>query len=249
MLEAAGFTIAEKITLGRKIAVSRRGAYLMREDGAYSRPGYFAPANVTSTLLVAMKGDVQARLRRDGSDSDGFDRGWASRYIKSLWMLKPPVVTGRRRDRTGHPCPQDLDVARAIVRFYSVQSDLVLDPFAGSGTTGIAAVSEGRSAALIEREGYFCSLMRERMETIRGVTIEQLGKKHRLIVPGAQLFLPLVTPELRGQIDAAAYGGNGAPTTRHKEMARAISEMIDLHVPASLVSVFLRGERAHYARD
>jgi len=246
MLEACGLRIAEKIVLGRKIAVSRRGAQLMRTDGTGARPGYFAPANVTSTLVVAMKGEPQARLRRDGRRGDGFDREWAQQYVKSLWMLRPPVVEGRRRDRSGHPCPQDLDVARAAVRFYSLRGDMVLDPYAGEGTTGVAAIGEGRHATLVERVPYFCDLIRENLQDIGVEAPKRIGASEKICVPGAQLYLPLVDETLERAIEEAAYPGHGRPTKRHEQMARTMTRLLNREVPASLVSVFLRGERAHY---
>lgn len=45
---------------------------------------------------------------------------------------------------TGHPAPFPLKLASDHVRSWSVPGDLVFDPFLGSGTTGIAAVVEGR---------------------------------------------------------------------------------------------------------
>lgn len=90
MLEAAGFRVAEEITLGRQIAVSRRGAHLMRDDGTYRRPGCYTPANVTSTLIVAMKGNVQKRLRTDEAEKEKWSKEWAKKNVKHLWLLPSP---------------------------------------------------------------------------------------------------------------------------------------------------------------
>jgi DNA modification methylase len=39
---------------------------------------------------------------------------------------------------------------------FSYQEDVILDPFAGSGTTGIAAMETGRQAVLIEQSERYC---------------------------------------------------------------------------------------------
>jgi DNA modification methylase len=245
MLEAIGYRIARKITLGRKIAVSRRGAHLMREEDRYRRPGYYAPANVTSTLLVAFRGDVQERLRTDSSaEREGFSKDWAKRHMKTLWRLRPPGED--RMDRSGHPCPQSKRVARAAIRFYSTEGDLVADPYAGEGTTGLAALEEGRSAVLVEREGPFCKQARQTIAGATGVEPQRLGASGSVVVPGEQLRLPMLRREEQDKIREAAYPGGGAPTDRHREMAEEMSRMIGRDVPPSLVSVFLRGERGYY---
>lgn len=69
------------------------------------------------------------------------------------WLVAP---TDRRRRSLGHPTVKPLDFTRKIVRNSSRPGDLVLDPFLGSGTTGIAAALEGRRFLGIEIDrGFF----------------------------------------------------------------------------------------------
>jgi site-specific DNA-methyltransferase (adenine-specific) len=49
------------------------------------------------------------------------------------------------------------------VRLACPAGGIVLDPFAGSGTTGLAALQEGRRAVLIEREPAYCEIIRRRL--------------------------------------------------------------------------------------
>ena len=51
-----------------------------------------------------------------------------------------------------HPAPFPLELAEKVVRYYSIQGDLVLDPFAGIGTVGIACLGLDRRYYLIERQ-------------------------------------------------------------------------------------------------
>ena len=56
----------------------------------------------------------------------------------------------------GHPCPKPMGWGIEIVRLLTTEDDLVLDPFMGSGTTGVAAVKLGRKFIGIEIDpGYF----------------------------------------------------------------------------------------------
>lgn len=55
-----------------------------------------------------------------------------------------------------HPTQKPVPLFAYLLRTYSNEGDLVLDPFMGSGTTGVAAVKEGRRFVGIEREpAYF----------------------------------------------------------------------------------------------
>jgi len=52
----------------------------------------------------------------------------------------------------GHPCPKPLAFWTKVVRSASLEGETVLDPFMGSGTTGVAAVKLGRKFTGIEIE-------------------------------------------------------------------------------------------------
>lgn len=69
-------------------------------------------------------------------------------------------------DRLGskHPTVKPLDLMQYLVRLVTCKSGVVLDPFAGTGTTGEAAWREGMKAILIERETEYQADIRRRME-------------------------------------------------------------------------------------
>jgi site-specific DNA-methyltransferase (adenine-specific) len=71
-------------------------------------------------------------------------------------------------DRLGskHPTIKPLDLIQYLVRLISPRGGTVLDPFAGSGTTGEAAWREGMRAVLIEREDEYCADIRRRMALV-----------------------------------------------------------------------------------
>jgi DNA modification methylase len=62
-----------------------------------------------------------------------------------------------------HPTVKPLALARWLIRLTAPTRGLVLDPFCGSGTTGIAAMLEGRRFVGIEREERFVEIARSRI--------------------------------------------------------------------------------------
>ncbi len=66
--------------------------------------------------------------------------------------------------RCGHPCEKPVDLLSDLILTSTRPGDLVLDCFAGSGATGIAAKATGRRAILIEQEDSYCQMIRRRLE-------------------------------------------------------------------------------------
>lgn len=67
------------------------------------------------------------------------------------------------REERFHPTQKPLAVMRWCIRHLPTDCDLILDPFAGSGTTGVAAVLEGRRAILIEKDPAYAAICRRRV--------------------------------------------------------------------------------------
>ncbi|MDR1493065.1 MAG: site-specific DNA-methyltransferase [Planctomycetaceae bacterium] len=73
----------------------------------------------------------------------------------NVWKIPPAT-------KSYHPAPFPLALAERIIRYYSIENDVVLDPFAGSGTTGTAAALWNRKFILIEKkEEYFHQMRRD----------------------------------------------------------------------------------------
>lgn len=73
-------------------------------------------------------------------------------------------------DRLGskHPTVKPVDLMAYLVRLVTPPGGLVLDPFAGSGTTGMACMREGFRAILIEREAEYVADIKRRIAHVRG---------------------------------------------------------------------------------
>ncbi len=72
-------------------------------------------------------------------------------------------VNGNDRRRTAHPCQFPEEMIERIVKGWSKPGDLVLDPFAGSGTVGAVSQRLGRRSLLVEREAKYVEIARQRL--------------------------------------------------------------------------------------
>jgi DNA modification methylase len=68
-----------------------------------------------------------------------------------------------RVNRPDHPCPKPERLMEELIALFTDPGDLILDPFAGSGTTGVAAKRLGRRCILIEREEKYCEVAAKRL--------------------------------------------------------------------------------------
>jgi DNA modification methylase len=62
-----------------------------------------------------------------------------------------------------HPTQKPLGLMRFCIDIAGQKAKTILDPFAGSGTTGVAAKLEGRKATLIEMEERYCEIAANRL--------------------------------------------------------------------------------------
>lgn len=91
-----------------------------------------------------------------------------------VWEL-PKVTTGSRRrsrERTDHPAQFPLPLVERIVRVSSRLGEVVLDPFAGSCSTGLAASGLGRIFVGCELSPEYCQLAAERFERFQAARCE-----------------------------------------------------------------------------
>lgn len=91
-------------------------------------------------------GRFPANLIHDGSDEVNGAFSNAARFFYSA------KASQKERNGSTHPTVKPLSLMRYLCRLITPPGGIVLDPFAGTGTTGQAALEEGFNAILIERE-------------------------------------------------------------------------------------------------
>lgn len=79
-------------------------------------------------------------------------------WTKSVWTF--PSASARQ---VGHPAPFPEELPRRLIELYSYRGDVVLDPFAGSGTTCVAALRTGRRYVGYEIEPEYVKLAEQRI--------------------------------------------------------------------------------------
>ncbi|SHT05192.1 Modification methylase HindIII [Mycobacteroides abscessus subsp. abscessus] len=93
------------------------------------------------------------------------DSGGASRFFPVFrYEAKAPTSERPNADGVQHPTVKPLDLMRWLVRLVTPVGAVVLEPFAGSGTTAEACVLEDRQCIAIEREADYLPLIVSRLQ-------------------------------------------------------------------------------------
>lgn len=83
------------------------------------------------------------------------------KQMRSVWSI--PTTPSREKLLGKHPTQKPVELLERIVRLCSKPGDLVLDPFCGSGTTGVVSVSHGRKFIGIDLDQDYIELSRGRI--------------------------------------------------------------------------------------
>ncbi len=100
------------------------------------------------------------------------------KVMDNVWDI--PRVAGSHAERIdGVPTQIPLEIMRRIVGSTSNPGDLVVDPFCGSGTTGVACFELGRRFIGIDNNATYCAIARDRLRTTQETTNDNNKTKNR----------------------------------------------------------------------
>ena len=148
ILEEIGFEFLDDIVWAKPAGAgwnTGRG----RRFAADRNPLQYKPVPVTEYFLVYRKKtdklidwNIKNHHDKEAVKQSRIEDGYE---ITNLWYEKPS-------HNTNHPATFPVEIIKKFISYYSFKGDMVLDPFAGIGTVGRAAISSGRQFYLIDIE-------------------------------------------------------------------------------------------------
>jgi site-specific DNA-methyltransferase (adenine-specific) len=123
--------------------------------GSWRSAGNPVLRDVHEYVLVFSK-DQFAR-RRHGKENTITKEDFLE-WTKSVWNLS--AASARK---VGHPAPFPVELPHRLIQLYSFKGDMILDPFAGSGTTCLAAMAAGRDYVGYEINEEYARLAEKRL--------------------------------------------------------------------------------------
>lgn len=116
-------------------------------------------------ILIFSKGDYNrvGKGRQNTITKEQF-----MEWTKSIWIMNAESAR-----RIGHPAPFPVELPYRLIQLYSFKNDIVLDPFMGSGTTGLAALKSERNFVGYDINQEYITLSEKRI----GHFVQQLKMK------------------------------------------------------------------------
>jgi DNA modification methylase len=111
--------------------------------------------------------------------SKGTPKTWNHKKVNEMHnFIEAPICMGKERKK--HETQKPLKVCIPFIEISSNENDLILDPFMGSGTTAIAALSTNRNFIGFEMDKNYCKIAEERFSEFLLNTPDFKGEKPRV---------------------------------------------------------------------
>lgn len=111
----------------------------------------------------------KSSTRHNSENNSGFGRdltNWVDKeYVLPGNTFSIPLV-GKNMD---HPAVFPVGLPEFFIKLFTKEADNVLDPFAGSGSTGIAALTNNRNVVLIDNKQEYINIINQRLSPLQGL--------------------------------------------------------------------------------
>lgn len=121
--------------------------------------------DLSERIIVVSKGRLdraipqKKRAKMGLPHEDTISRELFMQCTLDTWYVPPESAR-----RVGHPAPFPVELPRRLIEMLTYKGDCVLDPFAGAGSTALAARSSGRRFVLVDNEQKYCDLAQQRLD-------------------------------------------------------------------------------------
>ena len=115
-------------------------------------------------ILVFSKGDYKRERKKDELEKrkNTILKEQFMEWTKSIWTMNAESAR-----RIGHPAPFPEELPYRLIQLYSFTNDIIIDPFIGSGTTGVAALKTNRFYFGYDTDIEYIKLAEKRIEHLK----------------------------------------------------------------------------------
>ena len=149
------FQLNHLFNLKGTIVWKKPGTSKLTSWGSWLSPSSPCLRDQCEAIIVAQKGGQSECFR---GKSPFLDPDTFLELTQDFWEVKPETSLSKY-----HPAPYPISIPSRLMRLYAFPGATILDPFAGSGTTGVAANQLFLDCWLYDVDPTYCELARQRV--------------------------------------------------------------------------------------
>lgn len=133
--------------------------------GSFAKASNPVLRDTTERVIIASKGRFDRAIPAKKREEMGFpfkSTITSEEFMAAtldVWQIAP-----ERAKRVGHPAPYPIALPERLIKLYTYEGDVVLDPFIGSGTTALAAMQNGRKYIGFDMDESYVELANTRIQ-------------------------------------------------------------------------------------
>ena len=145
--------------------------------GSFAKASNPVLRDMTERVIIASKGrfsraiPVKDRKRKGLPFESSLANDEFLDVTRDVWRIDSESAT-----RVGHPAPFPVELPRRLIDLYTYKDDIVLDPFAGSGTTLVAAARTSRIGVGYDLDPAYVALAQQRLDN----EVQRTRRRERL---------------------------------------------------------------------
>ncbi len=159
MMIEIGFNMRGEIIWNKAASASPSTAW-----GSWQSAANPTLRDIHEYILVFSKGDYKRERKKEELENrkNTISKEQFMEWTKSIWTMNAESAR-----RIGHPAPFPEELPYRLIQLYSFTNDIILDPFIGSGTTGVAALKTDRFYIGYDTDEEYIKLAENRLEPFK----------------------------------------------------------------------------------
>lgn len=154
---------ADITTIAKQIGYQYHSTIIWNEGNISRRTAWGSWMSASAPFVIAPVELIVVLYKKRWRKTSGSGISDITREEFMQWTNGVWVFSGESKKKIGHPAPFPIELPRRCIKLFSFVGDIVLDPFAGSGTTLIAAALLNRKGIGVEIDPHYCELAKKRL--------------------------------------------------------------------------------------